>query len=748
MKLSLAAKGWLFVGCAAGALSLSGTALAQDDGTSIQEIVVTAQRRAERLEDVPMSVTAISAEAVESRGIRNLQDLGQITAGVQIGFQGSFTYPAIRGVSSATTGVGFENNVAVYIDGYYQPDVNSINQDFANIESIQVLKGPQGALYGRNATGGAMLITTAQPSETLTGKLEAKYGNYDDKTLSGYISGPITDRLRYSLSAYGRKTDGYYDLLNAQGQKIGNATPIHNYSARAKLQADVTDDFKVTLAYNFNELMDGRGSMFGIESGRGSLTALLPPAQGRLYQPRTFAGIGTRQLTITNEGTLTMAWTTPIGTLTSYTGYAYRRITGNFDFDGFPVQISTSGTRYIEDTFQQGLDYVVTAVDKLDLVVGANYYEDRTKTRWSDGYAGNRRSTRQGTTYLTKAWAIYADGSYHLTDRLTLSAGARYTEEKRKTRFFALTFATVPGGAYSVPPIADPQRTFTNFSPRVSVRYEVADNTNVYASVSRGFRSGFIQQVPNPPTTFVNVIQPEKITAYEIGFKTAQRRFRFDAAAFYYDDKDFHIGLTVPNPANPSIPFNITSNAKKAEIYGVEAQAEFEIIENLNVSVGAAYLHARFKDFKNATNVGLNAATGLNVTQPNIDWSGQQMNRAPDFSATLGVSYKMEDVLGGELVASTNVKYTDSYVPNNPSIYGPLAGAALANKQRFREGSYTLVNAALNWTDPSEHYEVGVWVNNLFDKDYHLSVNGNALTGNYGTWAWPRQYGARVGYKF
>jgi iron complex outermembrane receptor protein len=133
MKQSLAAKGWLFVGCAAGALSLSGTALAQDDGTSIQEIVVTAQRRAERLEDVPMSVTAISAEAVESRGIRNLQDLGQITAGVQIGFQGSFTYPAIRGVSSATTGVGFENNVAVYIDGYYQPDVNSINQDVANI---------------------------------------------------------------------------------------------------------------------------------------------------------------------------------------------------------------------------------------------------------------------------------------------------------------------------------------------------------------------------------------------------------------------------------------------------------------------------------------------------------------------------------------------------------------------------------------------------------------------------------------
>src|SRR5687767_14601698 len=134
MKRNIALKGALFLGCATAALGISAPSWAQDQGSQVQEIVVTAQRRAERLEDVPMSVTALTAEAVESRGVRNLQDLGQVTAGVQIGFQGSFTYPAVRGISSATTGVGFENNVAVYIDGYYQPDVNSINQDFANIE--------------------------------------------------------------------------------------------------------------------------------------------------------------------------------------------------------------------------------------------------------------------------------------------------------------------------------------------------------------------------------------------------------------------------------------------------------------------------------------------------------------------------------------------------------------------------------------------------------------------------------------
>jgi iron complex outermembrane receptor protein len=745
MVVKFAAKAALFGACATAALSASGAVRAQESqGPQVQEVVVTAQRRTERLEDVPMSVTAITADSVTNKGLRNLQDLGQLVPGVQIGFQGSFVYPAIRGVSSLTTGVGFENNVAIYIDGFYQPDVNSINADFANIESIQVLKGPQGALYGRNATGGAVLITTPKPSRTLTGDIEGKYGTYNDKSLSGYISGPISDRVRYSLSAFGRSTPGYYDLLNAAGQKIGHAAPISDYAARAKLETDLTDDFTVTLAYNFNQLKDGRGSMFTDEQYRA---AFLPPKVGRLYDPRTFAtNRSTRQLTITNEGTVTMALNTAIGTLTSYTGKAYRRIRGNFDFDDSWLDISYSNTRYIEDTFQQGVDYNITAIEHLDLVVGGMYYDDRTKTRYSDGIAGNRLNSRQLVTYDTKAWAVYADGTYHLTDKLALSAGGRFTSERRETRFASISFTTAPGGAYNPTPIPDPKKTFKNFSPRASIRYEVAENSNIYASISRGFRSGFIQQVPNGAGTFVNVIRPEKITAYEVGFKTAQRMFRFDTAAFYYDDKDFQVGLTVPNPVNPAVPFNITSNAAKARIYGVEGQATIEPIENLEITLGATWLHARFKDFPNATNNSLNLSTLTNFTETQ-DWGGLQMARAPDISATLGVSYKIPEVLGGDLLAAANVKYTDSYVPNATSIYGSQAGPDLARKQRYREGAYSLLNASLTWTDASDHYELSLWGNNLTNVKYHLSRNGTAF-GDYGAWAWPRQVGVRAGYKF
>jgi iron complex outermembrane receptor protein len=756
LQITKAMKIGLYCGCAAAALAGSSAAWAQQ-GSQVSEIVVTAQRRAEKLEDVPMSITAITGDAVQSRGASNLQDLGMVMPGVQIGFQGSFTYPAVRGITSATTGVGFENNVGIYIDGYYQPDVNSINQDFANIESIQVLKGPQGALYGRNATGGAILITTPKPSSTLTGAITAKYGSFNDRNVHGYVSGPITDRVRYSLSGYYRKSDGYYDLLNAQGQEIGDAARLHNYSARAKIEADITDDLTATLAYSFNELSDARGSMFTYEQYRGGTFGPGVPKVGRLYDPRTFAGNHVpKQLTHSNEGTLTLAWTTPIGTLTSYTGYAYRRNRGDFDFDGGPPDTNFNVTRYIEDTFQQTVDYVVDAVDNLDLVVGATYYDDRTKARYSDAYSGFRRLTRQLVTYGTKAWAVYADGTYHVSDRLAVSAGGRYTEERRETRFAAISYPTATSpGVYTVPPLylsaaGDPKVKFTNFSPRVSVRYEVAPDTNVYASVSRGFRSGFLQQVPNAPIagqTFVNVIQPEKITAFEVGFKTAQRMFRFDTSVFYYDDKNFHVGLTIPNPANPLTPFNITSNAKKAKVYGIEAQGVFMPIEDLEISLGATFLNARFRDFAGAQATGLNTATGLNVSQTQ-NWNGQQMIRSPDFAATLAVTYTMRDVAGGELVGSVNAKYTDSYVLNAASLYGPLAGPVLATQQRWREGAYTLVNGSLNWTDPSEHYTVGVWVNNAFNLKYHLSRNGNIQGGDYGTWAWPRQVGARVGYKF
>ena len=733
-------------GCAAVALITPAVAWAADPApTNQNEIVVTAQHRAQRLEDVPMSITAITPQAAEQRGIRNLQDLGQSVAGLQINFQGTFTYPAVRGISSLTTGVGFENNIGVYIDGFYQPDVTAINADFANLESIEVLKGPQGSLYGRNATGGAILINTLAPSKTLTGKLDARYGNFNDKVLSGFISGPVTNGIRLSLAGYAHAGDGYYALLDANGNRIGNAAPPHTYSIRAKAAVDLAPNLTATVGYNYLDFRDDRGAMFNNESAR---SAALPAQVGMLYQPRTFAtNHYTLTQTVMNEGTGKIVWGTSIGTLTSYT---YRKYKGDFDFDGSYADYSFSYVRQFEDTFQQGLEFNVKGVKDLDLIVGATYYNDTVTSNPSAAYSLNALSSSTYLQYKTTAYAGFVDGTYHLTKRLSFGAGVRYTSEKRESAYAATLYSHgIAGTPTTLDPTLPNSATHNNLSPRGVLTYEVADRTNVYGSVSRGFRSGFLQPQAFPGFQYAQTIdiKPETITAYEVGFKTVQENFRFDTSAFYYNYSNIQVGATVTNPLCSSCgPINLIQNAAKAEVYGLEAQLSLTPIQNLHVDLTGAYLHARYKNFADYTGTGFNVTTGHNVSGQIQDLSGHQMARAPDFSATLGLDYKIPDVFRGSVDLIGNVKYTSSYIPNNISLYGSL-DPAVANVQRYRQGQYALVNGAINWTDASNTVTLGVWANNLTNVNYRLSDTGGAF-GNYGTWASPRTYGLRAGVKW
>jgi iron complex outermembrane receptor protein len=619
-----------------------------------------------------------------------------------------------------------------------------INADFANLENIQVLKGPQGTLYGRNATGGAFLITTKAPSSNLEGKLDLKYASFNDRSASGYISGPIAKGVRFSLAAYGRKSDGYYDLLNALGQEIGNAAPTHTYSVRAKLALDLTSKLTATLAYNYTELSDPRGVLFTLENQRSSA---VPAKVGRLYDQRTFAS--NRQAPIQrdffHQPTLTLAWDTGIGKLSSYSGYSRGYTTQKFDVDGSYADLNFQDIRYQTDNFQENVDYNITAIKNLDLDVGFNYWNNLVQSPYGLNYAGNALLTKSQSRRETISMAGFVDGSYHVSDKLTVTLGGRYTRETVKIGTSTIVY---PSGAFTAPPLSPDNNklTFTNFSPRGSIRYEIAPRTNIYASITRGFRSGYPQAVATSGQFLFFPVRPEKITAYEVGFKTASRNLRFDAAAYYYDYNDLQVGSARPNPLVPNTTLTFTLNSPKAVVYGIEGQLSWTPVEHLNIDLSGSWIHARYTDFSSATGTGYNATTGLNAPGQLQNWNGQQMARAPNFAGVVGLSYDFVDVFGGSLLAQTNIKYTDSYVANNPSLYGPL-DPTRATLQRFRQGSYTLVNASLTWTDASDRYKIGVFVDNVTDVDYHLSVNGLAF-GNYGTWAPPRTYGVRLGVGF
>lgn len=747
-KLTIA----LLCGTSLATVSVSAPAMAQSEPQAaqggIEEIVVTAQRRVERLENVPMAITALTADALEKSNVVNIHDLARITPGVQINFGGTYTQPSIRGITALVNGNGNENNVAFYVDGFFVSDNSSLNSDLANLANIQVLKGPQGTLYGRQAAGGAILVNTLDPSEELSGKFEGRYGRFKERRLTGYLSGPISEKLGFMVAGSYRKTDGYLKRADPANPRrtIGSAGPVQQRSLRTKLLWKASDDLRATLAYNYALSSDSRGaSQYTVKA---YLPANSQQLQNLAYGFYTLAfNYKPLQVAETNELTLKIEWDTPLGKLTSYTGKQWRRNRVAFDFDGGYADLSFSDGQSLQRAFQQAIDYNIDVIEKLDLIVGGLYFKDHyysdPKIGGSENFVGGRLVQRVSRDTRTDAIAFYADANYHVTDKLTIGAGGRYNIDKK--RYLTSSSFPVLNNPYES---TDARKTFKKFTPRATIRYEVADRSNIYATFAQGYKAGSFNANGSPIRAIASVpIRPEVVTAYEIGFKTARRTFRFETSAFYYDYKDLNISLTVTNPLGPQFgAATIIGNAPKAKIYGLDAQLAVEPLEKLNIILGATYLHARYGTFTNASGLGINATNTANVNQPNQNWTKIQMARAPDFSANIAVDYTV-DVAQGALRLSADARYTDSNVPNNPSVFGPLAPANMQSKQRFREKKHALVGAEVTWTDPTDHYWVGFYGTNLTNVKTKLSFTGTGA-GNYFLAGPPISYGVKAGYKF
>jgi iron complex outermembrane receptor protein len=764
------------------------------------EIIVTAQRRSERLEDVPMSVTALSAESMAAAGVTSLRDISKVVTGVQIAQAGGFTQPAIRGITTLTNGVNFENNVAVYVDGFYEPSSQAINIDLPNVSTIQVLKGPQGTLYGRNATGGAILLNTIDPGETFKGKAELTYGRFDDKRASAYVSGPLSDNIGFSLAGYIRRSDGFvkFASLTTPGEVAGDAAPMKQDAIRAKLVFDLTENLSVKLGYNYTRAFDPRFSYFSAYEN-------VPTARDIPQRP---SRIGVVAATFpaeldskTHQGTLVVSLKTGIGDLKSYTGYAASVLHNAFDFDGSYINTGAGGfsrTSNDQDTFQQAVDFAIDAIDKLDLIVGASFFHDKLSPGSTPKNYGTVSFNGTGQTNLTfapplppfsvmtpasralvwqdkKAWAVYADATFEVIDKLFVNVGGRYTEERQvitaseECLLGTVTCAATAGltmlnGIYYRFVPTTKKLSFKQFTPRASLRYEIGERTSIYGSYSKGFRPGAINSALAglSPTTWLPIEQ-ETVDAFEVGFKTAGRNFRLELAAFLYDFKNLQVSATaqVNNQAT-----TILGNAPRARVKGVEFGFEYFPTEHLAVRGGVAYLHGRYGAFPNAGGTGVNpSTTGLVVsTDPLLnyvnqsqtqDWTGIEMARAPKLTANLGIEYNVPKGEGG-FKFNAHASYTSSYVATNPSIWcqplasnGNCAGipADVQRMQRFRQPGFALLSASVTWTEPAGRIYVQVYGNNLTDQRYKQHYTGT-VAGTYYPMAEPLTYGARLGYKF
>lgn len=824
---------WL-AATALAALLPAGTAMAQsavpaDDNTARVDdntIIVTAQRRAEAVEDVPMSVSVLSPQTLSNLGVNSVRDLASVTTGLQINNSGSYPQPAIRGITTINAGA-YENNVALFVDGLYQYTAQVLNMDLPNVQNVQVLKGPQGTLYGRNATGGAILIDTIDPGATWQGSAEVTYGRFDDMRARAYVAGPLSDTVGLSLAGTVRHTDGYYKVASrtTPGKFDGRGLPLKQESVRAKLAFDLTDTFRATLGYNYLRASDPRGVFFTSTENVSS-----PYTGPNATRPRGLGEVAGDAFALDlkqHEGFLRLEWDTGPGTLRSITGYTAGDLRTTYDADGTYAATSYSDSIIHDRTWQEALDYTVTAIDNVDLIVGGTYYH--ITTRYDPDLANVAFAAPAGSQpgtplssyrrlqeiffWRTKeAWAGFVDATFHASDRLSINLGGRYSKETQDVAAEKRAYCTVDagcraldstvvpvgtlvpvGGLTSVPytrASSAQGSTYKKFTPRASIRYELAPRTNIYAAYSKGFRAGEWNAVP-PVDTDLSLwrsngqVGQESVDSYEIGLKTAGSRIRANFAAFYSDYKDLQVSYTQFVTTNTGANLAVVSlqSVPSAEVYGLEGDFEWEAFDDFNLRGGATWLHARYGD--NAVFVGTGAnprgvaynvssdplKAVANQTAVAMDISGKQMARAPNFSAFLGFDYLIRRGEGGVRLAA-NAKYTDSYVVTNPSLWGgePLAAytarraadpsampnngvilagtpfADRAEEQRARQGKFVLFNASVTWSDPTDSYFVRLWGNNLSNVTYKVHYNPSGQT--YAPVAEPRTFGVTAGYRF
>jgi iron complex outermembrane receptor protein len=673
-----------------------------DDGV----IVVTAQKRAEAVEQVPISIAAVSQEQLKAANIEEVLDLPQAVPSLRINYAGTFVLPTIRGVGSIVALPGLTQNIATYVDGYYVPTPSASNFALANVESVSVLKGPQGTLFGANATGGAIQITTLKPQYKTSAIVRLGYSSYDDIGAEAYVTTGLTDNIAVDVAAsygYGER----YVTNIVDGNK--NAGQYDRWSIRSKLLFEPTDALSFTLAYEHTYTDDPISQLVvprdGITIGRqvpGTIITFDSPKRVALTNP----GFARRE---TDSYTLTSAFDFGFATLTSYTGYREDFIAQGLDYDATSAALNFSNWTVDDSTLTQEINLASNGSGRLSWVLGGFYM------KYKDAYDFNVNGGDVFTSRnKTQSYAAFADATYEVVDKLFLTGGIRYTEDKPCVAFNLQAAGVTDQGCVK----------FNNVSVRGVARYEVGPRSNVYASYTQGYRSGGL-----PASSFSTIpVQPEKIDAYEIGFKTAGSALRMNIAAFYYDYRD--IQVTSYGAGGQSL----TVNAAKAEIYGIDGDLTYKVTDDFNVTLAGSWTHAKYKDFPNALgrNIDFNNTAIPYLGTFNVDATGFRVERTPRFSGSIAANYGF-DLADGRLELNGNLFYTGSY------FFDPA--------HQLRQPSYSLLNLKATWTDPSDHFDFSIFGKNVLNEKYFVSnfVDPSAARARYGE---PATFGGSITYRY
>jgi len=688
----------------------------------VAEVVVTAQRREESIEKVPIAITAVTPRAMATAGVLSTLDLPRVAPGLTVAptVANAVFVPFLRGVGSNSPATGNDSPIAVYIDGIYQSDKLSNIFDFADVERIEVLKGPQGTLFGRNATGGAINIVTMQPKYEFSGNAEVSYRRFDQVIAKGFVTGPLTDSLAASLAL--EHIGGGKYLTNDGPYKPGRFGGTTSDSVGFKLRYQ-RDRLQLTGAVSYLERStDDMGSNLYPVPGTVPLGVL---AGGRadftLYR---YAGSPNRLVTKAWRASVNANYEFDGFDVVSITGYVHARDHNRLDFDGTSADLQyfdeIQGTSDFSQEFQAlstthgrlhwvaGVYYSHNAafIDPLNVDTGVPYTTtnaDRKFIAPASGFPAGGSVTSIVARGPTRSLAAYGQATYDITDDTHLTVGLRYTSEHREYRFTVSGVGQIAPGFFSptlIPLVSDDgqrKATFGKPSWRLALDHQLTPGVMIYASYNRGFKSGTFNMNDFAPSQ--KAVRPEQLDAFEVGMKGNffDRRLQINASPFYYKYKDLQVDILTGNPVNPTI----LQNAASENIYGLDLEVIAQPIRDLRLSANASLLHARYGSYKNA-NAYVQDANGNGAPIAIADAKGMEGLYAPSWSFNLSADYTVHLNNGGDLVFSSTYFRTDGYKTGN----GPLD----------RVIEHDSLGASVTYELPNGRYYVRVFGNNLTDQ--------------------------------
>ena len=713
-------------------LSLSGaSALAAQ--SVIEEVTVTAQKREQSLQDVSVAVSAFSGEALEKMGYEEGLEITQQVPNMNFfAIFGEASSPSVslRGISLVNFSDSWESPVSIYVDEVYRGNPAGSAIQLFDLQRVEVLRGPQGTIYGRNTTGGLVHYVSNKPSYEFEASLSGEFGSYDQQIFEGMVSGPLMDGVRGRLAVKSSRNDGWQTNV-VNGDKL-NTTD--NLGYRGLLAFDVGNGGELLLNVHGSEADQdtvGFAHMGYLESADpGAATCPVSAIQNGQCTSATFDVTGAEAVNgnydpehvasgasgglVTEIDTFGTSATLELPfdgfRLTSIT--AYEELDKFLQDDGDALEIIWFDEQYSVDAEQYTQELRLDgATATMEWVGGIYYYKDDRGLRTEAPTTADGLWHQEIVALDSESWAVFGQVEYDLSPQLAVVAGLRYTDEQRD-------FRQRSGPSFYSPAVqAEDDLSESATTGRIGLDWRPRDNTLVYANVSTGFKSGGFSGSYNASQAATLPVTSEDVTNYELGLKTefADGRVRLNAAAFTYEVEDFQaqVFLTVATGS-------VITNAGDVTGTGAEAEITALITPNFEIIAGLGLLDTEF-----------DSDQIFRVAGDEYTLDGNELPSAPELTYNLVARYYLPLVDRGELAFQADYAWQDDHF------------LQIENDPYSRHDSYGIANAKVSWHSPDGRYSVSAFVNNLTDEEYFTYQNTLGADWGYGVWGKPRTSGMR-----